>query len=568
MKRFTSIIIFILFPLVILAQENYTTSGKSVIKHISFQKNSAENYIKAIPNFQISNFLFVDDNNDQTIEAEERSFIRFSLLNVGDGLAKDVKLSVSLQGSSITGLEFEKDKELGDIYSMREKQVSIAITGRPDLVSGVAGFRIDIWDDDQTNPDPFEVEIPTKKFSQPNVVVANSSFCADSPGPVEVGNTIFLKTLIQNVGEGNASQVQVEFILPSYCSPVRSNNLFHIGHLNGGAHVEIEFPFKISRNYEANQIPIDIVLTENYELYAENKTVELDRFNVLPQKKEVKLTPLALVDQNVDPLDIENLSDVDLNIPRNLVKFSNRLALVIGNHDYEFVSLNKDQNISQLRDALVFKDYLIHVLGFKEDNIFLLTNATSNNISNHIELLSRLASRINNAEIFIYFSGLGFIDTKSHTPCLLPINARGEYKDPNHNLFDLIQALSQTRAKKINLFLDATFILSGEYSQSDISLYNEKVNQSLTDNTIVYCAAKPGQLALGNEDGLHGLFTYHLLKNLKETQGKVSYGGIGDIISRNVSVASLQIHQIEQDPDIFIGKEAFSWWRNFKFNDY
>ncbi len=218
MKRILFVILLLVFQLMSFAQKKYVTYDKSVVKHISFEKNSSDNYIKAIPNFRISNFLFLDENNNQTIEAKEKSFIRFSLLNVGNGMAKKVKLIVSLQTSSITGLEFEREKELGDIYSMREKQVSIAITGRPDLVSGLAQFRIDILDDDETNPDPFELEIPTKKFSQPNVIVASSGFYTDQAVQIEPGKPIYLKTLFQNVGQGTASQVRVEFLLPSGCS--------------------------------------------------------------------------------------------------------------------------------------------------------------------------------------------------------------------------------------------------------------------------------------------------------------------------------------------------------------
>jgi len=567
MKRILLIILSLL-PLGILAQEKYSISNKSVIKHISFQKNSSESYIKTIPNFQITNFLFVDDNTDQVIEAEERSFIRFSLLNVGNGMAKDVKLTVSLQNTGITGLEFEKEKELGDIYSMREKQVSIAITGRPDLVSGVAEFRIDILDQDETNPDPLEFEIPTKKFSQPHVIVANSVFFSDSPGLVESGKTVYLNTLIQNVGEGYASRVQAEFLLPSGCSPVRTNNVFHIGQLNCGKYVGIEFPFKISREYTADQIPIDVILTEKYELFSENKTITLDRAVVLPKKEEVKLNPLEIVDQNVDQINNEKVSDVDLDIPKNMVKYSNRLALVIGNQDYQFIPPLGEQNTHQVLDALVFKEYLIRVLGLKEDNIYLLTNTTSDNLIHHAQLMSRIASRVGNAELFIYFSGLAFFDPGSYTPYLLPVDTRGEQKTPNQNLFDLFQLFNQTGSDKIHFFLDATMITPEEYSIEDKMVYHKKVNQQLGENMVLYAATAPGQTAFPYPEGSHGLFTYYLLKHLKDTKGKTSSAAIGDFLSKNVSLESLKIFEKDQTPEIFIGNQAFSRWRHTRFIEF
>jgi hypothetical protein len=51
---------------------------------------------------------------------------------------------------------------------------------------------------------------------------------------------------------------------------------------------------------------------------------------------------------------------------------------------------------------------------------------------------------------------------------------------------------------------------------------------------------------------------YNVLKNIKDTQGIVSYAEIGDYKSKNVSVESLLIYQKEQDPAIFTGKQAFT----------
>jgi len=388
MKKITSLILCCIIPLATLAQEKFTTSDKSVIKHISFQKNSSGNYIKALPNFQMVDFLFLDENNDQAIEAEERSVIRFNLLNVGDGKAQDVTLSVSLKHPDVTGLVFDKDIDLGEIYSMNGKPVSIAVSGKPELVNGVAEFRIEILDQDKTNPDPIELEIPTKRFAAPHVIIASHAFYTDTTAHPELNETIYLKTMVQNIGKGTASQVQVEFILPS--SPVRSNNMYHIGQLSSGESVEVKFPFILTRDYGLNPFNIAIKLSEKYNLYSENKTIALDLLKPLP-RKEVHLTPLEVTDQTEVETPDENLPDVDMNIPRHLVKYSNRLALVIGNQNYQFISPLAEQNTHQVRDALVFKEYLIRVLGLKEDNIYLLTNTTADNLINHAHLMSRIA---------------------------------------------------------------------------------------------------------------------------------------------------------------------------------
>lgn len=565
MKKITSFILFCIIPLTVLAQEKFTTSDKSVIKHISFQKNSSENYIKALPIFQMVDFLFLDENNDQVIEAEERSVIRFNLLNVGNGKAQDVTLAVSLKHPDVTGLVYDKEIDLGEIYSMNGKQVSIAVSGKPELVNGVAEFRIDILDQDKTNPDPIELEIPTKRFAPPHVIIANHAFYTDSTAQTELGETIYFKTLVQNIGKGTASQVQAEFVLPS--SPLRSNNIYHIGQLSSGESIEVKFPFIITRDYGLNQFNIAVKLSEKYNLYSENKTIAMDLLKSLP-RKEVNLTPQEVTDEAVVETTDKKLPDVDVNIPKHLVKYSNRLALVIGNQDYQFIPPLGEQNTHQVLDALVFKEYLIRVLGLKEDNIYLLTNTTSDNLIHHAQLMSRIASRVGNAELFIYFSGLAFFDPGSYTPYLLPVDTRGEQKTPNQNLFDLFQLFNQTGSDKIHFFLDATMITPEEYSIEDKMAYHKKVNQQLGENMVLYAATAPGQTAFPYPEGSHGLFTYYLLKHLKDTKGKTSSAALGDFLSKNVSLESLKIFEKNQTPEIFIGNQAFSRWRHTRFIEF
>ncbi len=512
MKKITSFILFCIIPLTVLAQEKFTTSDKSVIKHISFQKNSSENYIKALPIFQMVDFLFLDENNDQVIEAEERSVIRFNLLNVGNGKAQDVTLAVSLKHPDVTGLVYDKEIDLGEIYSMNGKQVSIAVSGKPEL-----------------------------------------------------GETIYFKTLVQNIGKGTASQVQAEFVLPS--SPLRSNNIYHIGQLSSGESIEVKFPFIITRDYGLNQFNIAVKLSEKYNLYSENKTIAMDLLKSLP-RKEVNLTPQEVTDEAVVETTDKKLPDVDVNIPKHLIKYSNRLALVIGNQDYQFIPPLGEQNTHQVLDALVFKEYLICVLGLKEDNIYLLTNTTSDNLIHHAQLMSRIASRVGNAELFIYFSGLAFFDPGSYTPYLLPVDTRGEQKTPNQNLFDLFQLFNQTGSDKIHFFLDATMITPEEYSIEDKMVYHKKVNQQLGENMVLYAATAPGQTAFPYPEGSHGLFTYYLLKHLKDTKGKTSSAAIGDFLSKNVSLESLKIFEKDQTPEIFIGNQAFSRWRHTRFIEF
>ena len=98
--------------------------------------------------------------------------------------------------------------------------------------------------------------------------------------------------------------------------------------------------------------------------------------------------------------------------------------------------------------------------------------------------------------------------------------------------------------------------------------YHKKVYEHLGENMILYSATAPGQTAFPYPEGSHGLFTYYLLKHLKDTKGKTSSTALGDFLSKNVSLESLKIFQKDQTPEIFTGSQAFSRWRHARFIEY
>ena len=73
------------------------------------------------------------------------------------------------------------------------------------------------------------------------------------------------------------------------------------------------------------------------------------------------------------------------------------------------------------------------------------------------------------------------------------------------------------------------------------------------------------ETAQGFQEEGHGLFTYYLLKELKDTQGMVSYGKLVDNIEKNVSnVAPTLDLRKKQTPRAFTSYPDNSW-RKYSF---
>jgi hypothetical protein len=86
----------------------------------------------------------------------------------------------------------------------------------------------------------------------------------------------------------------------------------------------------------------------------------------------------------------------------------------------------------------------------------------------------------------------------------------------------------------------------------------------LTGNLVVFAAASGDQTALPYRDKNHGIFTYHLLKLLKETEGEVTYSKLSEYLQSEVGTRSILINQRDQNPQTNISPTLDERWKEWK----
>ena len=263
-------------------------------------------------------------------------------------------------------------------------------------------------------------------------------------------------------------------------------------------------------------------------------------------------------------------SFVDSNIPENK-KINNRYALVIGNEDYSSYqrTLNSEQNVDYAEnDATIFKQYCLNTLGVKQDNMHFLLNATAGQMSQEIDLVSKIVSKLGpDAELIVYYAGHGYPDELTKVPYLIPVDVSASNLSSALKLSDLYSKLSDTKASKVTIFLDACFTGGGRTSGL-VASRGVKVRPkegSLSGNLIVFSASSGDQSSLPYHKEAHGMFTYHVLKKLQESEGNVSMGELSDYLVDTVSIRSLKENEKEQDPNVNISQEVIDDWINWKF---
>jgi hypothetical protein len=263
-------------------------------------------------------------------------------------------------------------------------------------------------------------------------------------------------------------------------------------------------------------------------------------------------------------------SGVDIDIPMSK-QVENRFAIVIGNEDYSSFqrTLNIEQNVDYAEnDATVFKKYCLNTLGVKEGNMHFLLNATAGQMSQEIDLLTKILSKLDSAsELIVYYAGHGYPDELTKVPYLIPVDVSASNLSSAIKLDDLYQKLANTNASKITIFLDACFTGGGRNSGLVASrgIKVKPKQGSLNGNIVVFSASSEDQSSLPYHDEGHGVFTYFLLKKFQETQGNVTLGELSEYLEKNVSIQSLRVNQKEQDPTVNTSQKVINDWRNWRF---
>jgi hypothetical protein len=231
----------------------------------------------------------------------------------------------------------------------------------------------------------------------------------------------------------------------------------------------------------------------------------------LTARNEVVISGITTVSPDIKVASLS--SEVDKNIPINKTKQTYRYALIIGNEDYARYQkgLNSETNVDFARnDATIFKDYAVKTLGVDDMNAHLLLDATAGEISQKIDLISKLASKSGEqAELIFYYAGHGLPDEETKTPYLIPVDVTGTNLTAAIKLEDIYKKLAESGAGRVTVFLDACFS-GGARDAGLIAARSVKVKAKenlVTGNVVVFTASSGEQSAMPYDKEQHGMFT-------------------------------------------------------------
>ncbi len=563
-KRYILCLLLFFTPKLVWSQ--YTSESQSY--SFSIKKVIIPPYIEFV-----GQPVFVDQDKNNTINALEKSWIKFSFKNTGKGDAMNLRARLnSNKSNDLFGLSFNNEKYLdkrlsnnGEIYTD-----SIEINSSMTTIDGQIDFQLVILEPNGFNSDSYTLTVATKKFQEPKVVISDFDITTNDRLNVKLERKkpFTLNFIVQNQGQGIAEDIYIklEYPQPKNVFITSGDEVFHINKLKPNEQQIVTFEIVFTANYSLNEFPVNAIIIEKFKKYSENWS------HTFVLNQEISNRTVIVQAQVQQPISIESASfksDVDKNIPIGLKPSSNKYALIIGCEDYS--SYQKGIQVESncdfaLNDAKVFSEYANTTLGYPKDQIITLLNPTSSLIKKDLQRIFKTIEIENsNAEILIYYSGHGLPDPITKIPYLIPVDVNGAMPSDGISLFELYRDLSKNPSKKITVILDACFS-GGARNKELVAMKGIKIQPKqdlIPENIIVLSSCSGIQTSSVFKDKQHGYFTYFLLKNLQQNKGLNSLLETMNEVKYNVRKEALK-NNILQDPELLIGdkienKNTIKW---------
>lgn len=507
---------------------------------------------------------FVDPNGNNAIDAGEKCFISFSIKNKGMGTANNCVANI-LSADIIKGLSLNTIN-IPNIAPGKTVNVKIPIEADLSLSNGNIDLIVQVNEPHGFGSDPFQLSVTTKQFiAQKLEIVDYAITSANGSNTLKKKEPFDIQLLLQNLDHGNAEDIIIDFIVPKGVIVMNTEGTQkHFSNISGGATKSIEYSLIVSNDYKGNSIPLDINVNEKYGKYGQKKHIDLNlNQNMSTNKIIVKENNPETKSFDIKIASLK--SDVDKDVPIiNSKKSENTFAVIIANEAY-----TKEAGVPfAANDGKIFAEYCEKTLCIPTSNIHLVVNATLNDMKHEIGWLNKvLETRKGDAKAIFYYAGHGIPDEKQLQAYLLPIDGYGNDISTGYPLSLLYKELGNIPSKSVSIFLDACFSgakREGNMLTSARGIALKADRGEPCGNMVVFSASQGNETAFSYKNEGHGLFTYYLLKVLKETKGEATLEQIGDFVSEKVSQQSIIINNKPQTPTIILSKNLPIDWKNWK----
>jgi hypothetical protein len=240
----------------------------------------------------------------------------------------------------------------------------------------------------------------------------------------------------------------------------------------------------------------------------------------------------------------------------------NAYAIVIGIENYRQKLPKADYAVA---DAKIISEYLTKTMGYPEENVITLLNdrALKSDMEKYFDrwLINNVEE---NGRVFIYYSGHGAPNTKNGDAYLVPYDGDPTFiTETGYPIARLYESLGKLKAKEIIVVLDSCF--SGAGGRSVLAKGAKPLvmtinTPNIKKNIAVMTASSGDQISSAYEEQGHGLFTYFLLKGIKnedviKPDGSIAISDLFSYIKPQVERIARKQFNNEQTPQLIGAKK-------------
>jgi hypothetical protein len=506
-----------------------------------------------------------DESGNNIVEADEAFSVSLKVRNLGDESLNDAVVTLGLDAQQMDWFAYDSTRTaIGTLKPGEERLVTFTGASNTNVVSEGINLTFKGEADNLFNFPSFPYTFTASGIAASRPVLETFWVYTEDHSPLAPGQEATLKMTVKNTGTDMAKDVTVNLDWP-----------FGIDFKEKAITIPSIAPD------ETKEITTTFIVTDTIPDFGKKEfsmVAMVDEFT--HKRNDVKyisfetgkrnsltnlVSGVTTVQTDYIPQTIKKMAQsellVDLDQRKDFAK--NRYALVIGNEDYNSMkqgaTYQPDVEFA-VRDAETFAKFATNVMGVKEDNVILVKNATYAQMKSNLEKITKLAkANPEDLELIVYYAGHGQVDGDSKESYLIPVDVSITSPTAGMKLEDFYGTLSACKAEKTVVFLDAC------YSGVGRGIIIRPKDTPVKGNLVVMTATSSTQRSMPYQEKSHGLFTYFLLKALKDGGSSMSIGQLYDQVSETVKTMSILINNAEQTPELINGPDIAPDWKNWVF---
>ena len=283
--------------------------------------------------------------------------------------------------------------------------------------------------------------------------------------------------------------------------------------------------------------------------------------------KTAKTSSKSEPTKKAPPVEMAAADELDTNIPlRKVPNQDNVYCVIIANENYRDVSEVEYAN----NDGHIFMEYCKKTLGIPENHIRSFFDATYTDMKRALSWMENIASVTDGkAKMIFYYAGHGLPNDKDQSAYLIPADGFPNDITTCFKLSDIYDRLAKLNVQNVTVLLDACFsgVNRGEgkalVASRGVAIKTKK--ESLSGNLVIMSAASDDETAFSYKSKKHGMFTYYLLKKLRESKGDLSLGEMYDFIYANVRKSAMLENDKMQTPSVNVSPLMKDKWKSLRF---